>query len=80
MLAQAIWFGFHIGEISCPARYFPEASSINFRRSVKYGLGVLGTALEYRAARMGLLQSQRFADTGRKLPSSPAALPAGKAG
>jgi len=80
MLAQAIWFGFHIGEISCPARYFPEASSINFRRSVKYGLGVLGTALEYRAARMGLLQSQRFADTGRKLPSSPAALPAGKPG
>jgi len=80
MLAQAIWFGFHIGEISCPARYFPEASSINFRRSVKYGLGVLGTALEYRAARMGLLQSQRFADTGRKLSSSPAALPAGKAG
>jgi glycosyltransferase involved in cell wall biosynthesis len=80
MLAQAIWFGFHIGEISCPARYFPEASSINFRRSVKYGLGVLGTALEYRAARMGLLQSQRFADSGRKLPSSPAALPAGKAG
>jgi glycosyltransferase involved in cell wall biosynthesis len=80
MLAQAIWFGFHIGEISCPARYFPEASSINFRRSVKYGLGVLGTALEYRAARMGLLQSQRFADTGRKLPISPAALPAGKAG
>ena len=80
MLAQAIWFGFHIGEISCPARYFPEASSINFRRSVKYGLGVLGTALEYRAARMGLLQSQRFADTGRKLPSVPAALPVGKAG
>jgi len=80
MLAQAIWFGFHIGEISCPARYFPEASSINFRRSVKYGLGVLGTALEYRVARMGLLRSQRFADTGRKLPSPPAALPAGKPG
>ena len=80
MLAQAIWFGFHIGEISCPARYFPEASSINFSRSVKYGLGVLGTALEYRAARFGWLRSQRFADAGRKLPSVAAALPAHKAG
>jgi glycosyltransferase involved in cell wall biosynthesis len=76
MLAQAIWFGFQIGEISCPARYFPEASSINFRRSVKYGLGVLGTALEYRAARFGLLRSPRFDDSGRKLPVVPAALPA----
>ena len=76
MLAQAIWFGFHIGEISCPARYFPEASSINFRRSVKYGLGVLGTALEFRAARFGLTRSPRFAESGRKLPSVPAALPA----
>ena len=51
MLVQAIWFGFHIGEISCPARYFAEASSINFRRSVQYGFGVLGTALEYRLAK-----------------------------
>jgi len=76
MLAQAIWFGFHIGEVSCPARYFDEASSINFRRSVKYGFGVLGTALQYRAARMGLLRSPRFAAGGRKLPTAPAALPA----
>ena len=67
MLAQAIWFGFQIGEISCPARYFPEASSINFRRSVKYGFGVLGTALEFRAARLGLLRSPRFAEAGRRL-------------
>jgi glycosyltransferase involved in cell wall biosynthesis len=67
MLAQAIWFGFHIGEISCPARYFPEASSIDFRRSVKYGFGVLGTALEFRAARMRLIKSARFAENGRKL-------------
>jgi hypothetical protein len=78
MLAQAIWFGFHIGEISCPARYFAEASSINFRRSVKYGFGVLGTALEYRAARLGLTRSPRFADSGRKLPSFPKALSAPK--
>ena len=67
ILAQAIWFGFHIGEISCPARYFAEASSIGFQRSVKYGLGVLGTALEYRAARLGLRKSSRFSETGRKL-------------
>jgi glycosyltransferase involved in cell wall biosynthesis len=75
ILAQAIWFGFQIGEISCPARYFPEASSIDFRRSVKYGLGVLGTALEYRASRLGLRHSPRFAESGRKLPTvRPAAL------
>jgi glycosyltransferase involved in cell wall biosynthesis len=69
MLAQAIWFGFQIGEISCPARYFAEASSINFRRSVKYGFGVLGTALQYRAGRMGLSHSPRFASSGRRLPA-----------
>jgi hypothetical protein len=66
-LAQAIWFGFHVGEISCPARYFPEASSINFARSVRYGLGVVGTALQFRAARMGLVRPPRFAESGRKL-------------
>ena len=54
MLAQARYFGFRIGEISCPTRYFAEASSINFRRSVKYGFGVLGTALQFRLARLGL--------------------------
>jgi glycosyltransferase involved in cell wall biosynthesis len=70
MLAQAIWFGFQIGEISCPARYFAEASSINFRRSVKYGFGVLGTAMQYRAARMGLSHSPRFASSGRKLATA----------
>jgi len=69
----------HRGDL-VPGPDFPEASSINFRRSVKYGLGVLGTALEYRRARNGAAAVQRFADTGRKLPSSPAALPAGKAG
>ena len=64
----AIWFGFQVGEISCPALYFAEASSINFRRSVKYGFGVLGTALEFRLARWGVLRSPRFAASGRKLP------------
>lgn len=60
MLAQAIHRGYAIGEISCPTRYFAEASSINFRRSVVYGLGVLRTALAYRAHRMGLLRSALF--------------------
>jgi glycosyltransferase involved in cell wall biosynthesis len=48
MLAQAIWFGYGVGEISCPTRYFPEASSINFRRSVTYGFAVLWTSLRFR--------------------------------
>jgi glycosyltransferase involved in cell wall biosynthesis len=74
MLAQAVWFGFNIGELSCPARYFVDASSINFRRSVKYGFGVLGTALEFRLARMGVVRSPRFAAEGRKL-AAPVALP-----
>ena len=60
MLAQALWFGFEIGEVSCPTRYFAEASSINFRRSVQYGFGVLWTALEYRLAKLGLRSSRRF--------------------
>jgi glycosyltransferase involved in cell wall biosynthesis len=51
MLAQILWFDFPIGEVTCPAKYMPEASSINFRRSVRYGLGCLATALEYRAAK-----------------------------
>src|SRR4026209_1940117 len=54
MLAQAAAFGFRIGEISCPTRYFAEASSINFRRSVVYGMGVLSTSLKYRMHRAGM--------------------------
>jgi glycosyltransferase involved in cell wall biosynthesis len=54
MLVQAVYFGFRIAEITCPTRYFDEASSINFRRSVKYGLGVLSTALRFRMAKLGL--------------------------
>jgi len=55
MLAQIVWADFRIGEVSCPTKYFPEASSINFKRSVKYGFGVLGTAVQFRMAKMGLL-------------------------
>jgi glycosyltransferase involved in cell wall biosynthesis len=67
-LAQALWFGFDIGEVTCPARYFAEASSINFGRSVKYGFGVLGTALEFRLARMRLVRPKRLSPEGRRLP------------
>jgi glycosyltransferase involved in cell wall biosynthesis len=75
MLAQGLWFGFDIGELTCPTRYFTEASSINFRRSVKYGFGVLGTALQFRLAKMGLVQAPRFSKQGRRLqlPSAAAA-------
>jgi glycosyltransferase involved in cell wall biosynthesis len=60
MLAQIIWFGYTIGEVSCPTLYFAEASSINFRRSVQYGFGVLGTAFQFRLARMNLIRSPLF--------------------
>lgn len=60
MLVQTLDRGFSIGEISCPTRYFDEASSINFRRSCIYGFGVLGTALLYRLHRMGIIRSQLF--------------------
>jgi hypothetical protein len=67
MLAQIISFGYRIGEVTCPTRYTAESSSINFRRSVKYGLGVLLTSLEYRFNRMGLYSSPRFSARGQKL-------------
>src|SRR6267142_602066 len=53
MLVQILWFGYTIGEVSCPTRYSSESSSINFRASVKYGLGCLATALACRLAKMG---------------------------
>lgn len=60
MLAQITWCGYSIGEVSCPTKYFPEASSINFRRSVTYGLGVLATALSYRLSRMGIMRGKIY--------------------
>ena len=60
MLAQAVYFGFRIGEISCPTRYFQEASSISFRRSVKYGMGVLDTSAKYLMHKYGLIHSPLF--------------------
>ena len=60
MLAQIFWHGFTIGEVSCPTKYFAEASSINFRRSLKYGFGCLSVGSQYRLAKMGLLRSKLF--------------------
>jgi glycosyltransferase involved in cell wall biosynthesis len=60
MLAQVLWSGYVIAEVSCPTKYFAEASSINFRRSVVYGFGCLATALEFRLAKWGFMQSRRF--------------------
>jgi len=63
MIVQALQFGFRIGEISCPTKYFPEASSIGFARSVTYGLGVLRTALDFRLHRMGVMSAAIFEDS-----------------
>jgi hypothetical protein len=67
MLAQCAFFGFRIGEVSCPTKYFPEASSINFRRSVKYGFGVLATTLRFALQKWGWMNSRIFNAAGRKL-------------
>jgi glycosyltransferase involved in cell wall biosynthesis len=60
MLAQIIWRGYTIAEVSCPTKYFTEASSINLRRSIRYGLGCLWTALIFRLAKMGIIRSRLF--------------------
>jgi glycosyltransferase involved in cell wall biosynthesis len=66
MLAQIFWHGFTIGEVSCPTKYFKEASSINFRRSVKYGLGCLAIGLKFRLAKMGLFKPALFSSAPRR--------------
>jgi len=60
MLTQIHWKGYRIGEVSCPTKYFPEASSINFRRSAKYGLGCLWNALLFRLARFKVVRPKLF--------------------
>jgi glycosyltransferase involved in cell wall biosynthesis len=67
MLVQAAYFGFRIAEVTCPTLYFEEASSINFRRSVKYGFGVLGSALQFRMAKLGISVPHFLRENGRKL-------------
>lgn len=60
MLAQIFYAGYEIGEVTCPTKYFKEASSINFSRSVKYGLGVLGVSIQYRLAKWGISSPKIF--------------------
>jgi hypothetical protein len=67
MLTQCVYFGFRIGEVSCPTKYFAEASSINFRRSVRYGLGVLGTTTKFFLQRNGLGRFRIFDEMGKRL-------------
>jgi hypothetical protein len=67
MLSQIIYQGYTVGEISCPAKYFPEASSINFTRSVKYGLGCLLTAIQFRLSKMSLISPAIFCATPKRL-------------
>lgn len=71
MLAQCLCFGFKVGEVSCPTRYFDEASSISFVRSVKYGLGVLSTTMKYIGCRYLGLRSRIFEPGGRQLKAGP---------
>jgi hypothetical protein len=61
MLAQIFYAGFEIGEVTCPTKYFDEASSINFKRSSIYGLGVIKVSLQYRMQKWGLIKSALFA-------------------
>ena len=60
MLAQILWFGYTVAEVSCPTKYFPEASSINLLRSIQYGFGCLETALLFRLSKMKLITSKFF--------------------
>lgn len=66
MIALLFYHNYNIGEISCPTKYFKEASSINFVRSCKYGLGVLAVSIKYRLAKMGIL-TKIFKPDAKKL-------------
>ena len=67
MLAQAQYFGFRTGELSCPAKYEPDSSSISLSRSIKYGFGVLGTTVKYRLQKWGVTTYPIFAADGKRL-------------
>jgi glycosyltransferase involved in cell wall biosynthesis len=71
MIAQAAMFGFRIGEISCPTKYFEQASSINFKRSVEYGIGVVMTSVSFALHKLGLIDVGRFNAKGRKVTHAP---------
>jgi glycosyltransferase involved in cell wall biosynthesis len=65
VIAQAVMFSFRIGEVSCPTKYFAEASSIDFRRSVRYGLGVLNTTMQFGGHKLGLFKNRIFEPVGK---------------
>ena len=67
ILVQSVYFGYRIGEVSCPTKYFPEASSINLRRSIKYGFGVLNTTMKYFLHKHKIAKFRIFSDKGRKV-------------
>jgi len=62
MIAQILWLGYTVAEVSCPTKYFPEASSINLRRSIQYGFGCMGTAMAFRMAKWRIISSKLFPD------------------
>jgi glycosyltransferase involved in cell wall biosynthesis len=64
MLSQILYLGYEIAEVTCPTKYFEEASSINFRRSLKYGLGVLQTSVTHRLCKWGLMNSEIYKNQG----------------
>jgi glycosyltransferase involved in cell wall biosynthesis len=64
MLSQIFYAGFKIAEVTCPTKYFPEASSINFSRSLKYGFGCLQVSLVYRFNKWGLMKSEMYRQRG----------------
>jgi hypothetical protein len=64
MLAQIWYIGYEIAEITCPTKYFKDASSINFRNSIIYGFGVLKTALQFRMNKWGIFKSKIFKSSG----------------
>jgi hypothetical protein len=68
-LAQIAYFGFRIGELSCPTKYFEEASSIRFGRATRYGFGVLATSMKYRLQKLGLCAFRIFNKKGNRLKS-----------
>jgi glycosyltransferase involved in cell wall biosynthesis len=67
MLCQTLYFGFDVGEVSCPALYFDDASSISFKRSITYGIGVMQTAMKYAMAKRGMGHFRIFNPNGKKL-------------
>ena len=73
IMAQIVYFGFSIGEVSCPTKYFAEASSIHLRRRITYGLGVVRTSIAYRLDKMGWSHHRIFARDGARLEISPPA-------